>query len=100
MADGQPGPAVDWEIDVESLELEEDSRGAPPPTPPGPSPPPAYEDDDDAEDEDDVDAEDEGDGEEAAASPGVPGRPGSAVYGIFQARILEWVVISFPRRSS
>ncbi|XP_014948677.1 doublesex- and mab-3-related transcription factor 2 isoform X3 [Ovis aries] len=75
MADGQPGPAVDWEIDVESLELEEDSRGAPPPTPPGPSPPPAYEDDDDAEDEDDVDAEDEGDGEEAAASPGVPGRP-------------------------
>uniref|UniRef100_A0A8C6CWU5 Doublesex and mab-3 related transcription factor 2 n=1 Tax=Moschus moschiferus TaxID=68415 RepID=A0A8C6CWU5_MOSMO len=75
MADGQPGPAVDWEIDVESLELEEDSRGAPPPTPPGPSPPPAYEDDDDAEDEDDVDAEDEGDGEEAAASPGAPGRP-------------------------
>ncbi|XP_040102975.1 doublesex- and mab-3-related transcription factor 2 isoform X3 [Oryx dammah] len=75
MADGQPGPAVDWEIDVESLELEEDSRGAPPPTPPGPSPPPAYEDDDEAEDEDDVDAEDEGDGEEAAASPGVPGRP-------------------------
>ncbi|OWK01024.1 DMRT2, partial [Cervus elaphus hippelaphus] len=48
-----PGPAVDWEIDVESLELEEDSCGAPPPTPPGPSPPPAYEDDDDAEDEDD-----------------------------------------------
>ncbi|XP_025137361.2 doublesex- and mab-3-related transcription factor 2 isoform X5 [Bubalus bubalis] len=75
MADGQPGPAVDWEIDVESLELEEDSRGAPPPTPPGPSPPPAYEDDDDAEDEDDIDAEDEGDGEEAASSPGVPGRP-------------------------
>ncbi|KAB0366109.1 doublesex- and mab-3-related transcription factor 2 isoform X1 [Muntiacus reevesi] len=75
MADGQPGPAVDWEIDVESLELEEDSCGAPLPTPPGPSPPPAYEDDDDAEDEDDVDAEDEGDGEEAAASPGVPGRP-------------------------
>ncbi|XP_055284305.1 doublesex- and mab-3-related transcription factor 2 isoform X2 [Moschus berezovskii] len=75
MADGQPGPAVDWEIDVESLELEEYSRGAPPPTPPGPSPPPAYEDDDDAEDEDDVDAEDEGDGEEAAASPGAPGRP-------------------------
>lgn len=65
---------MDWEIDVESLELEEDSRGhrqrrlgsarrLP------------YEDDDDAEDEDDVDAEDEGDGEEAAASPGVPGRP-------------------------
>ena len=26
--------------------------------------------------------------------------PGSAVYGIFQARILEWVAISFSRRSS
>ena len=26
--------------------------------------------------------------------------PGSSVYGIFQARILEWVVISFFRRSS
>ena len=26
--------------------------------------------------------------------------PGSSIYGIFQARILEWVVISFSRRSS
>ena len=26
--------------------------------------------------------------------------PGSSVHGIFQARILEWVAISFPRRSS
>ena len=26
--------------------------------------------------------------------------PGSTVYGIFQARILEWVAISFSRRSS
>ena len=26
--------------------------------------------------------------------------PGSSVYGIFQARILEWVAISFSRRSS
>ena len=26
--------------------------------------------------------------------------PGSSVHGIFQARILEWVVISFSRRSS
>ncbi|XP_022429144.1 doublesex- and mab-3-related transcription factor 2 [Delphinapterus leucas] len=78
MAVRQPVPAVDWEIDVESLGLEEDGREAPPPTPPGPSPPPADrdgEDDDDAEDEDDDDAEDEGDGEEAGASPGVPGRP-------------------------
>ena len=26
--------------------------------------------------------------------------PGSSVYGIFQARVLEWVAISFSRRSS
>ena len=26
--------------------------------------------------------------------------PGSSIHGIFQARILEWVVISFSRRSS
>ena len=26
--------------------------------------------------------------------------PGSSVHGISQARILEWVAISFPRRSS
>ena len=26
--------------------------------------------------------------------------PGSSVYGIFQARILEWIAISFSRRSS
>ena len=27
-------------------------------------------------------------------------RPGSSVHGIFQARILEWIAISFSRRSS
>ncbi|XP_072815657.1 doublesex- and mab-3-related transcription factor 2 isoform X3 [Vicugna pacos] len=78
MAGRQTGPAMDWEIDVESLELEEDGRGTPSPTPPGPSPPPADgdgEEDDDAEEDDDDDAEDEGDGEEAGASLGVPGRP-------------------------
>ena len=26
--------------------------------------------------------------------------PGSSVHGIFQARILEWVAISYSRRSS
>ena len=26
--------------------------------------------------------------------------PGSTIHGIFQARILEWVAISFSRRSS
>ncbi|XP_035937460.1 doublesex- and mab-3-related transcription factor 2 isoform X2 [Halichoerus grypus] len=76
---GRPaaGPAAgDWEIDVESLELEEDGRGPPPPTPPGPSPPSADGDGEDDEDEDeDDDAEDEGDGLDAGASPGVPGRP-------------------------
>ncbi|KAF6123926.1 doublesex and mab-3 related transcription factor 2 [Phyllostomus discolor] len=78
MADRQAGPAAgDWEIDVESLELEEDDRGAPPPTPPGPSPQPPEVDgeDDDEEDEDDDDVDEEGDSEEAGASPGVPCRP-------------------------
>ena len=28
------------------------------------------------------------------------GPPGFSVYGIFQTRILEWVAISFSRRSS
>ncbi|XP_045879188.1 doublesex- and mab-3-related transcription factor 2 [Meles meles] len=71
------GPAAgDWEIDVESLELEEDGRGPPPPTPPGPSPPSADGDGEDDEDEDDDDdAEDEGDGLDAGASPGGPGGP-------------------------
>ena len=27
-------------------------------------------------------------------------QPGSSVYGILQARILEWIAISFPRGSS
>ena len=31
---------------------------------------------------------------------GLYGLPGSSVHGIFQARILEWVAISFSRRSS
>ena len=29
-----------------------------------------------------------------------PARPGSSVHGIFQARVLEWVPISFSRESS
>ena len=33
---------------------------------------------------------------ELGRSPG--SIPGSSVHGIFQARILEWVTISFPRR--
>lgn len=76
MADRQAGPAAgDWEIDVESLEMEEDCCGAPPTTPPGTSPSPADGDgEDDEEDEEDDDGEEEGDGEEAGASPGVPGR--------------------------
>ncbi|XP_072695646.1 doublesex- and mab-3-related transcription factor 2 isoform X1 [Canis lupus baileyi] len=71
------GPAAgDWEIDVESLEQEEDGRGPPPPTPPGPSPPSADGDGEDDEDEDeDDDAEDEGDGLEAGAGAGAAGRP-------------------------
>ncbi|KAM5185796.1 doublesex- and mab-3-related transcription factor 2 isoform 1-T1 [Callospermophilus lateralis] len=76
MADRQAGPgAGDWEIDVESLEMEEDCCGAPPTTPPGPSLSPADGDgeDDEEDDEEDDDAE-EGDGEEAGASPGVPGQ--------------------------
>ncbi|XP_004677682.1 PREDICTED: doublesex- and mab-3-related transcription factor 2 isoform X2 [Condylura cristata] len=78
MADRQAGLAAgDWEIDVESLELEEGDRGAHPPTPQGSSPPPVDGDgeEDEDEDEDDDEAEDEGDGEEAGPSPGVPGRP-------------------------
>ncbi|XP_070287660.1 doublesex- and mab-3-related transcription factor 2 isoform X3 [Myotis yumanensis] len=80
MADRQAGLAAgDWEIDVESLELEEDGRGALPPMPPGPSPPPAdgdgEDDEDEEEDDDDVEDEGDGDGEEAGASPGASGRP-------------------------
>ncbi|XP_047380963.1 doublesex- and mab-3-related transcription factor 2 isoform X3 [Sciurus carolinensis] len=78
MADRQAGPGVgDWEIDVESLEMEEDGCGAPPTTPPGPSPSPADGDgeDDEEDDEEDDDAEEEGGGEVAGASPGVPCRP-------------------------
>lgn len=78
MADRQAGPAAgDWEIDVESLEMEEDGHRAPPRTPPGPTQPPADGDGEDEEDEDeeDDDGEFEGEGEEAGASPGVSGRP-------------------------
>lgn len=89
MADQQAGLAAgDWEIDVESLELEEDGRGVPPP-PPGPSPPPVDgegEDEEDEEEEDD-DAEDEGDGEEAGTCPGVSGRP--ELPGVRQPRALS-----------
>ncbi|XP_007530834.1 doublesex- and mab-3-related transcription factor 2 isoform X2 [Erinaceus europaeus] len=52
--------AGDWEIDVESLELEEDARGAPP----GPSPPPADGDDEQDEDEDAAEDEEAGGTEE------------------------------------
>ena len=34
------------------------------------------------------------------ATPWTVALPGSSVRGIFQARILEWVAISFSRRSS
>ncbi|XP_062064339.1 doublesex- and mab-3-related transcription factor 2 isoform X1 [Lepus europaeus] len=78
MANGQAGPAAgDWEIDVESLELEEDGCGGPPSTPPGPSPPPADGEDDEEEDDAEEDAEEEGYGEEAGTPPEVPGRPES-----------------------
>uniref|UniRef100_A0A5F9DKC6 Doublesex and mab-3 related transcription factor 2 n=1 Tax=Oryctolagus cuniculus TaxID=9986 RepID=A0A5F9DKC6_RABIT len=78
MADRQAGPAAgDWEIDVESLELEEDGCGGPPSTPPGPSPPPADGEDDEEEDDAEEDAEEEGYGEEAGTPQEVPGRPES-----------------------
>lgn len=79
MTEGQAVPgAGDWEIDVESLELEEDGSGAPPrTTSQGPSPSAADGDveEDEEEDEEDEDAEDEGDGEESGASPEVQDRP-------------------------
>lgn len=82
MTEGQAVPgAGDWEIDVESLELEEGGRGPlPRATPQGRSPATAdgdgeEDEDEDEEEEDDDDAEDEGDGEESGASPDVPGRP-------------------------
>nr|XP_012310013.1 doublesex- and mab-3-related transcription factor 2 isoform X1 [Aotus nancymaae]XP_012310014.1 doublesex- and mab-3-related transcription factor 2 isoform X1 [Aotus nancymaae] len=79
MADPQAGSAPgDWEIDVESLELEEDSCEAPRSTPPGLSPPPPADgdgEDDEDDDEEEEDAEEEGDGEEAGAPPGMPGPP-------------------------
>ncbi|XP_055962906.1 doublesex- and mab-3-related transcription factor 2 [Sorex fumeus] len=70
----------DWEIDVESLELDEDARGAPPlpPTPPGSSPPRPDgdgEDEDEDEDEDVDEEDDDDDAEDAGACPGAPGRP-------------------------
>ncbi|XP_006881385.1 PREDICTED: doublesex- and mab-3-related transcription factor 2 [Elephantulus edwardii] len=67
MAERQAGPAPgDWEVDVESLELEEDGHRAPPPA--------AEDGEDDEEEEDEEgDAEEEGDSE-AAADPG-PGAP-------------------------
>ena len=34
------------------------------------------------------------------AIPRTCGLPGSSIHGIFQARVLEWVAISFPRGSS
>lgn len=79
MTEGRAVPgAGDWEIDVESLELEEAGSGAPPQTTSqGPSPSAADGDveEDEEEEEEDEDAEDEGDGEESGASPEVPDRP-------------------------
>ncbi|XP_026637423.1 doublesex- and mab-3-related transcription factor 2 isoform X2 [Microtus ochrogaster] len=80
MTEGQAVPGSgDWEIDVESLELEEDGSGAPQrTTSQGPSPSTADGDveEDEEEDEEDEDAEDEADGgEEPGASPEVPDRP-------------------------
>lgn len=75
--EGQAVPGVgDWEIDVESLELEEDGCGTPlRATPQEPSPSAADGEEDEDEEEEDEDAEDEGEGEESSASPEVPGRP-------------------------
>lgn len=75
MTEGQAVPGVgDWEIDVESLELEEDGRGTPMrATPQEPSPSAADGEEDEDEEEEDEDAEDEG--EEPDASPEVSGRP-------------------------
>ncbi|XP_029398225.1 doublesex- and mab-3-related transcription factor 2 isoform X2 [Mus pahari] len=78
MTEGQAVPGVgDWEIDVESLDLEEDSCGTPlRATPPPQEPSPAADgEEDEDEEEEDEDAEDDGDAEEPAASPEVPGRP-------------------------
>lgn len=78
MTEGQAVPGVgDWEIDVESLDLEEDSCGTPLRATPLQEPSPAAADgeEDEDEEEEDEDAEDEGDGEEPGASPEVPGRP-------------------------
>ncbi|XP_063106427.1 doublesex- and mab-3-related transcription factor 2 isoform X3 [Cavia porcellus] len=70
MAERLVGPgAGDWEIDVESLELEEDGCGAPPMADGD------GEDDEDDEEEEDEDAEEEGEREEAGASLGAPGGP-------------------------
>ncbi|XP_008758529.1 doublesex- and mab-3-related transcription factor 2 isoform X3 [Rattus norvegicus] len=75
--EGQAVPGVgDWEIDVESLELEEDGCGTPlRATPQEPSPSTADGEEDEDEEEEDEDAEDEGEGEDSSASPEVPGRP-------------------------
>lgn len=77
MTEGQAVPGVgDWEIDVESLELEENGCGTPlRATPQEPSPSAADGEEDEDEEEEDEDAEEEGDGEEPGASPEVPGRP-------------------------
>lgn len=78
MTEGQAVPGVgDWEIDVESLDLEEDSCGTPLRATPlqEPSPAAANGEEDEDEEEEDEDAEEEGDGEEPGASPEVPGRP-------------------------
>lgn len=79
MMEGQAVPGVgDWEIDVESLELEEEGCGTPlQATPQGPSPLAAdgEGEEDEDEDEEDEDAEEEGDGEESGLSPEAPGGP-------------------------
>lgn len=77
MTEGQAVPGVgDWEIDVESLELEEGGCGTLlRATPQEPSASAADGEEEEDEEEEDEDAEDEGDGEEPGASPEVPGRP-------------------------
>ncbi|XP_004714606.1 doublesex- and mab-3-related transcription factor 2 [Echinops telfairi] len=78
MAEPQAGLASgDWEVDVESLELEEAGRGTPPPA----AGDGEEEEDEEEEDDDDGDAEEEGDGEAAGAGPGAPRGPEPAGTG-------------------
>ncbi|XP_075415023.1 doublesex- and mab-3-related transcription factor 2 [Tenrec ecaudatus] len=74
MAEPQAGLAPgDWEVDVESLELEEAGRGTPLPAAGD-----GEEEEDEEEDDDDGDAEEQGDGEAAGAGPRAPRGPETA----------------------